>query len=394
MMRFSNLVSSKITLVVLSITHLIVSLLGLDLLTQDWVVQWDAIVQMVGGLDLYEISYTTFNGEQFNAPNHLPVFFYLIVFLVKIFGTYPQVARVFLWICTLGLTYLVVKASNVERDTEIKIANLFLAFPVLIGINIIGVFDQMVMLLMMGGIYLGLKNWKLALIGGVIFGLGVMTKIIVILALPILLLVMLLRGKFNHILSFMMGFILVAGSIFYYFYDLYGSKFIDQAFFWQTRRSIETNTVWFYLNIEMGSMDWFWLQFSVMAIASLIFILPLRSTTDETLYISVSTYIMVFLLVSRVIYSHYVIWVLAPAIPALYVLYKDGKLKLILIWLFALLMVSVGSGISVLNRDILEANMQLQSLGALILNISLYVVFVINIIFTLHLSRKKRVETL
>lgn len=389
-MRLIDVISSTSTLITLVILQLIVSLLQYN--TQDWIVQWETIIQMSGGVDLYEAEPIAINGVYYNAPNHLPIFFHTILILVRIFGIYPQVARVFLWVCTLILTLIVVRASDVGRKEGIIIANLFLMSPILIGVNFIGVFDQMVMMLLMGGIYLSLKNWRLAFLGGLILGLGAMTKIIVVLALPILILGLLLNRKLDQLVTMLIGFLAIAGATVYSFYSLYGQNFIDQAFLWQTRRIIEINTIWSYLNIETSSSNWFWIQFATMAISFFLLIRPMRSASNATIYFGVSTYIMVFLLVSRVIYSHYVLWVLVSAFPALYVLYRDGKIRLIIIWIIFLHLISVGSGISVIHRDILEPNLQLQLLGAVILNISLYIVFVINIIFLMHLSRKDRAE--
>lgn len=384
-MDYKKIISSKITLIMLILLHLITSLLQYD--TQDWVVQWDTIRQMLDGQALYEIGSTTFNGGQFNAPNHLPVFFYTILFLVKIIGFYPQVVRIFLWICSLILTYIVVKASDVDKENEITLANLFLGFPVLLGINLIGVFDQMVMMLLMGGLFLGLKDWRYAFLGGIILGLGVMTKVIVFLVLPVLLLGLLWNKNFAQIITLLIGLLSTAGGIFYYFYDLFGEKFIDQALIWQTRRSIETNTVWFYLNVEFSSSGWFWLQFYVMAGTSLFLVILLRSARKEMIYISTSTYILVFLLVSRVIYSHYMLWIFATAFPALYILHKEDKTKLIYLWGIFLLLAALGSGISVVYRDVLEADFIWQGIGAIILNVSLYIVFFLNVYFTIFISK-------
>lgn len=388
-MDYQKIVSSKITLILLIVLHLIISLLQYD--TQDWVVQWDAIRQMLDGQALYEIPSTSFNGGQFNAPNHLPVFFYTILLLVKLLGFYPQVVRVFLWICSLLLTYIVVKASDVNREKEFTLANLFLGFPVLIGVNLIGVFDQMVMMLLMGGVFLILKGWRYAFLGGIVLGLGVMTKVIVILVLPVLLLGLLWNKNFANIATLLIGLLSTVGGIFYYFYNLYGERFIDQALIWQTRRSIETNTIWFYLNVEFSSSDWFWLQFYVMAGASLFLVVLLRSASKETIYISISTYILVFLLVSRVIYSHYMLWIFVTAFPALIILNREEKTKLIILWAIFLLLAALGSGISVVYRDVLEANMMWQTIGAIILNVSLYIVFFLNIYFTI-LSSKLNVK--
>ena len=389
-MRLINVISSTTTLIVLVILQLVLSLIQYN--AQDWIVQWDTILQMSGGVDLYEVKPINISGVYFNPPNHLPVFFYASLLLVKVFGLYPQVVRVFMWICTLILTLLVVKASDTDKKNNVIIANLFLASPILIGVNFVGVFDQMVMMLLIGGIYLGLKNWKYSFLGGMVLGLGIMTKVIVIFVLPVLILGLLLNRKAAQLTSFMAGLFISVGVIFSHFYILYGDKFIDQALLWQTRRNIETNTIWFYLNIETSSSNWFWIQFAVMAISFLILIWPVRSANNATIYFATSTYIMVFLLVSRVIYSHYVLWVMVSAFPALHVLYRDGKQKLIITWLIFLHLISVGSGISVIHRDILKPNLQLQLFGAVILNISLYVVFILNIIFLLHLSQKKNVE--
>ena len=64
-----------------------------------------------------------------------------------------------------------------------------------------------------------------------------------------------------------------------------------------------------------------------MALAFFAFIWPMRSARNETIYFGTSSYTMISLLVSRVIYSHYVLWVSVSAFPALYLLYKDGKIK-------------------------------------------------------------------
>ncbi|MCY3414268.1 MAG: hypothetical protein INQ03_21665 [Candidatus Heimdallarchaeota archaeon] len=343
-MKF-ELQSEKV-LFVLVFFHLLISLINYEF--YDWIVEWMAAVRIAQGEDMYELAMIRVNGARYYRPHHFPLFFYALALVIKVFGAYQWIGRIFLWLCVLILTY--VTSYAVDENDKVKWSNLFLLSPILLVVEYPGKFDQFVMMFLLAGVIIGIKGGKYSLVGGILLGLGVMSKIIPIIALGVLGYSMLRNKKFQDAVLLLFGSIIGIAPIFLYFYNKHGDKFIYDTIIVQVNRNDISSSMWSYFLTASMKEHFHYYQIPLLLV-SLIFVLFVhKKHTRENILLATSGLITSYLLVTRIIYPHYIFWLYSTG----YVFFArrfTEKRKNFYIWQLLLLIAMIGGMIWVKAFD-------------------------------------------
>ncbi len=326
----SNVWTKKVLMcfIILSLVHLFV--LTLNYHFYDWIVEWRAITDLTNGISFYEQdSYYIKELDLITGvPNHLPVFFYAAAFFIMIFGSEQFWGRIFLWIFTLILAFLVLKLAepNTEKKALLQIILIF-CNPTLLNINYFGMFDQFACVILLSGIIFVLRDRPF--IAGLFIGLGTMTKLF-----PVMLLVTggiyyLKKREYFSFVKLSISSCVTIISILSFFIFTIGERFIEQSILYQLERGLSTNpwdlTIRRYLNFSNQLYLIFLVQLSLFMIGY-IYLKKGRNINPCFLLVTSSSLIALLILFLKTVFPHYFLWFMVLQIPLISLSDKDYKM--------------------------------------------------------------------
>lgn len=386
-----NVLSSKALQIFLIFFYLIISMVYFDFL--DWKIEIATLTQMYEGIPYFDIKGVYINNVSVGYhPYHPPVFFIIMYIISLIFGLHNFVIRFFLWLSTMALAFLLGNSYEYDPAKKRIMTNLFLLFPVLIGVNFLGQFDQIMLLFLMIGIFLILRKNQ-SVLGGLLIGLAIMTKVIAIIAVPILLFGLISKQKLVEVLKVSLGVFLSAGSIFFYNYWMYNTKFINLVFTWQINRGVETNTAISLLHFDFTGVIWFIIQISILATFALVLLYFMYRGNYGTIYLSISTIFIVYLFIARTVFAHYFLWVFVTAYPGLNHLIETNHRKIISFWWIFVILSATGSALSITFNDHLPSFTLIELIGTIVMNISMCILLVLSFWLIYISSKIENIET-
>lgn len=361
-----------VTAGVLAALHLVVSLLELSGL--DWTIQWYTSVEIARGTPLYEQGSKVIDGDVVWLPYHFPVFFYAFAAVIYVTGFRQAIGRVFLWLCTLLLAWITSEAAEPDDQEERwLIVVLFLASPHLFGIGYNGLFDQFVSAFMVAGLWLGLKGKHWTFTGGLLLGLGAMSKLYPLVALGVLGAGLLRDKRLTDSLLLVFGFVGSAGTLFAYHYSEYGDTFLDRTVYWQVDRLHISSSLWYYFQEhDLDGRMLFWVQLGVIFAAYLLCVPTLSAEKPLTIYFGTSAVLAVMIATLRVIYPHYFFWIFSAGVPALLIMRRSGEKRWVFAWLLLSVFATIGSVIWTLATVDPDTNLNWQICGAVLTALALF----------------------
>lgn len=321
----------------LSGIHLVLTLLFVP--SEDWLIQWYASVDIANGIPLYEQSHKVINDTWINTPYHFPVFFYTVAGLILIVGENQVFGRIFLWICTnvLFIEFLYLIKPNDSREF-ILVQLLYFLNPFLLGISMMGLFDQFVFLFIITA-FLLVESDK-PFLAGIAIGLGIMTKFYPIVVLLPLTYQFIKNRKLNFLIELALGTLISTSTIFGYFYFNFSDQFVKRTILWQANRITPSMSIFTYID----STNLFALELIIGCVLLVIFTAYFFSDSGEIdFYISVSLAFNIFVLSFRSLYPQYGLWFTLILIPSWLRYFSENKGTFFLFVMIDWVLFSLGS---------------------------------------------------
>ncbi|MHA2366595.1 MAG: glycosyltransferase family 87 protein [Candidatus Hodarchaeales archaeon] len=374
------MVTKKTVLIfcVLSVIHLIISTLYYH--NVDWTIGWHTIVEITRGKNLYLQEIVFFEElEAFHGPpEQFPIYYYTLAIIVMIFGTEEIIGRIFLWIFTNILAFLVIKLANPETENQLQlIIGLYFLNPILLGISYLGFYDQFICVLMLTGIIL-LKHER-SILAGIAFGLSSMTKIFPIFAIVTGIIYLFKQRTFSQIIKLMISSGTTILIICLYFILETGGIFFKKTIIYQFRREgvYEWNlSIWNYSFFRELQSDIFFFIQLILLVSSILYLILFYHCKNPSLSLTLSTasIISVFVFLLRTVYPHYGFWFITLSIPVMITFVKEKDLKNIIIVILPICLISIGT---IIGYFIYLVNgvqiIEYQIIGSIIVNLGLII---------------------
>ncbi|MHA1667504.1 MAG: hypothetical protein ACTSUR_02505 [Candidatus Heimdallarchaeaceae archaeon] len=328
---------------VLSISFIIYTSLSIlikpdSLLNYDFLVPWYAALYITKGIPLYnQPEHKIIDGQSVAFPYHLPIYIYFLAVLIWAFGENFIASKVSLTVfifCDALLLEEIFKENLAEEQKRKKIWDytslIFLLNPITFITTVAGLFDGLPLLFFLIGFYFlqktikenSRKNLVNSFIIGAAVSLGFLTKIIPILLAPVVFLALLFNKKYYENLTFSITFLTLTGVMLVYLFIVYPNiKYF--GFGWQMRRGANSFSPYYYLFDLKFLFDLIWVGIGMFILSSF-FSWELIKKKNVNLFIYSGVYLLVFLILYRVFYPHYLLW-LVPYLTFIGMKYVSQK---------------------------------------------------------------------
>ncbi|MHA1258868.1 MAG: hypothetical protein ACTSRO_04370 [Candidatus Heimdallarchaeaceae archaeon] len=309
---------------VLSISFIIYTSLSIlikpdSLLNYDFLVPWYAALYITKGIPLYnQPEHKIIDGQSVAFPYHLPIYIYFLAVLIWAFGENFIASKVSLIVfifCDALLLEEIFKENLAEEQKRKKIWDytslIFLLNPITLITTVAGLFDEN-----------SRKNLVYSFIIGAAVSLGFLTKIIPILLAPVVFLALSFNKKYYENLTFSITFLTLTGGMLAYLFIVYPNiKYF--GFGWQIRRGANSFSPYYYLFDLKFLFDLIWVGIGMFILSSF-FSWELIKKKRVNLFIYSGIYLLAFLILYRVFYPHYLLW-LVPYLTFMGIKYVSQK---------------------------------------------------------------------
>ncbi len=329
----------------------------------DFLIMWYAGLYITKGIPLYEQDHQKLiDGEMYAFPYHLPIFIYFLAFLIWLFGESFIAVRLSFIVfafCNAFLLEHIFKHNKSLRFKNRKILDyvsvIFLLNPFTLLSTIFGLFDNVpLMYLLIAIVFIQkiekenrYKNYIFSLISGLAIGIGFLTKVFPIIFVPIGVLWLLYKKRYVEAGIFTFSFLGIAGAITGYLFITY-PRFKYLGFGWQIDRGALSFSVYYYLFDLDFLPDLIIISLGFLLISAF-FIYRLFKHKHVEYWSLSGFYILIFILLYRVYYPHYLIWILPFLTYVGFKLYDSKEIRYLLIFVGIFCLQIIANGIYLLN---------------------------------------------